>query len=711
MSDRDRERRAEGNRLVHELSPYLQQHAHNPVDWYPWGEEAFEEARRRDVPIFLSIGYATCHWCHVMERESFEDPRTASLMNSLFVNVKVDREERPDVDSVYIQAAQALTGAGGWPLSVWLTPGDLHPFYAGTYYPPKSQYGRPGFVELLTALRQAWDNDRERVLASSRQITEAIEKSLEVDTTDIGPKTEPDPFASLVTSLATDALTRLTESFDLVDGGFGRAPKFPRPSVLFFLLTTGATVDDEYSPSPIDMVHSTLEALSRGGIHDHLGGGFARYSVDTEWRVPHFEKMLYDQAQLLEALARTFLKVGDQLLEQRIISTIAYLDRDMKGPEGGYYSAEDADSEGEEGTFYVWRIEEIREILDPEEADLYIRHYGLTGEGNFEEGKNVLHYTVPIEKLAEELDLPVSTIERRLASASALLFDERKKRERPLRDEKIITAWNGLLLSGFAWSARALDDPGFYARAESLAEWIEKNLKQEGALYRRRVGDDLRQSAFLEDHAFLLRGLIDLYDAGQDPKWLRRALDLATTTIDTFWSEENGFTMTDGADSSLPVASRSDHDGAEPSGSSAMAWSLARLGILLDIDRFREIAARTVVLHGERIASYPDVMPLLITAGEFLTAGSDTIVVLECEGDRQGYERLIEEARTVRGDRTDIILLPLTDRDPIFAEHLSYLEEMKPLEGASTVFRCVDFACGAPSASLEKAESNEQKSL
>ncbi len=585
---------------------------------------------------------------------------------------------------------------------------DLLPFYAGTYFPPESRYGRPGFGELLGALRQAWDNDRDRVRKSADQIAEAIRRSHTIETTDIEIKISPDRIESLVENLAQGAVTRLTESFDLVDGGFGQAPKFPRPSVLFFLLSTGATAEIEGdNPSPLDMVESTLTSLSNGGIHDHLGGGYARYSVDTEWRVPHFEKMLYDQAQLLEALARTHVQRPNPLFADRIESTIAYIDRDLKSPDGGFFSAEDADSEGEEGTFYVWRVAEIRELLEPAEAELLIEHYGLSKEGNFENGKNVLHVTVPIERLADLHDSTTTRIERRLSSARALLYKARGGRERPIRDEKIITAWNGLLLSGLAWSARALEDPGYYTRAESLASWIDANLCRDGDLYRRRVGDDLRYRGFLEDYGFVIRGLIDLYDTHQNPQWIRRALHFAERGIELFWSDDEGFSMTDRKETSLPLSSRSDHDGAEPSGSSAMAWSLARLGTLLDIERFREIAARTIVIHGESILSYPDVMPLLIMAGERLVAGGETIVIIESPSDRDGYKRLVDEARSISTSTTDLILQPATDPDSLFTDHLPYIAEMVPLDGMSVAYRCVDFTCGPPITTLEENEVNE----
>ena len=691
------------NRLRTEKSPYLQQHATNPVDWYAWGPEAFEEAERRDVPIFLSIGYATCHWCHVMERESFEDEQTAALMNRLFVNVKVDREERPDVDAIYMGAAQALTGQGGWPLSVWLTPDRRLPFYAGTYFPPVSMYGRPGFRELLAALSQAWDNDRERVLDSAGQITEAISHGMAVEPVGFEPEVAATRIDQLVEELVPRGVKRLVESFDPEYGGFGPAPKFPRPSVLFFLLDASSS-DLQLPAAPqalLDMAGRTLRGMSLGGIHDHLAGGFARYSVDRFWRVPHFEKMLYDQGQILESLARLFSRNGDELLEARIRSTIAYLQRDMVDDSGLYFAAEDADSEGEEGTFYVWTEQEIDSLLDDLDAGLLKRRYDVSPGGNFEDGKNVLHIVASIGELADEFGLDRSEVESRLSTSEERLVEVRNRRERPLRDSKIIASWNGLLLSGLAWSARVLDDDALYLAAGDLAHNLMERMWDGDDLMRRIVDGERRYRAYLEDYAHLAKGLIDLYDVRQDPIWIDHAVHVVDRAIDLFEDPEGGgFFMTDGRDDELPIRTKSDHDGAEPSGNSAMAWSLARLSRLLDFERYRRLATGTVLSFGERVRDYPDVMPMLLSAALHLRSTPSSTVVVASPDDAEGFERITNAARRRRGPFEDLILIGVNGPDPVLATRLPYLQEMKPIDGSSVVYRCSNFTCGLPMTEL-----------
>ena len=688
-SQKNSERRA--NRLAEEKSPYLQQHAYNPVNWFPWGEQAFLEARRRDVPIFLSIGYATCHWCHVMERESFEDEQTASMMNNLFVNVKVDREERPDVDAIYMVAAQAMTGAGGWPLSVWLTPDKLLPFYAGTYYPPESRYGRPGLRELHTALRQAWDNDRERVEESALQITEAVRRGTEVNLESPLGDFTPSALEELVTNLRRGAMVGLTDSYDAEHGGFGPAPKFPLPSAQIFLLATNADPIAE-APTPIEMVSNTMRQISLGGIYDHLGGGFSRYSTDREWTVPHFEKMLYDQAQLLEVLGRLQKASPDQLWEARIRATISYLKRDLQRSDGPFFSAEDADSEGREGTFYVWTLEEIGDVLGPDLGPRFAVEYGVTAAGNFEGGTNVLRLDP-----ASESSLSRSEV----ADALRKLLSYRHGRERPERDEKVVTAWNGLLLSGLSHAYRALSDPTILSEAENLATWMLENLFEQETLMRRMVGDELRYNAYLDDHAFLIRGLVDLFDATGNPDWIVKSVELTERAISLFHDEiGGGFFMTDGSDTNLPVRSKSEHDGAEPAGNSIMAWVLARLGRLLDDERYRNLAAETLLLFGTRIMSYPDVMPMLILAGEILASPQESIVVVEAAGDEESFERLLAEARALQDDMIDVVAIPQAGAHHYFLERLPYLAAMKPTGSHSVVYRCRNFTCEAPTTEL-----------
>lgn len=695
------------NRLAAEKSPYLRQHAGNPVDWYPWGEEAFAEARRRDVPIFLSIGYATCHWCHVMERESFEEEQTAAVMNRLFVNVKVDREERPDVDAMYMAAAQAMTGQGGWPLSVWLTPQELRPFYAGTYFPPVGRYGRPGFRELLAALSQAWEHDRARVEESAAQITEAIRGGMAISS-DLGAAgSSGSDLEQSVADLSATALSRLSTAFDPEHGGFGPAPKFPRPSLLFFLLdAASARLDLPVSPTGLrDMVERTLHGIALGGIHDHLGGGFARYAVDSVWRVPHFEKMLYDQGQLLEAFARLYEERPSPLLSARIRTTISYLQTDLDAGNGLFHAAEDADSEGEEGTFYVWRREEIDAILNDTEAALFRRRYEVSDEGNFEDRKNVLHTAASIDELVEEFDLDRLEVERRLAEASAKLLAVRLERPRPLLDTKIITSWNGLLLSGLAWSSRVLDDDEIYDLAVRLAEGLIETMWEGEDLMRRMIDGELRYRGYLEDYAHLLKGLIDLWDVRQDVRFLTEAHRVAERAIELFADDEGyGFYMTDDREQDLPVRTRSDHDGAEPSGTSVMVWSLARLGRLLDVEEYRERASSTILAYAGRIREYPDVMPMLLAGGLQLVAVPRSTVVVASSDDPEGFRRLLLQARDLREPWEDLIAVGPEPPAPFLLDHLPYLSQMKPLDGRSVAFRCENFTCGLPMTDLTNRE-------
>ncbi|MEO5929545.1 MAG: thioredoxin domain-containing protein, partial [Candidatus Kapaibacterium sp.] len=479
------------NRLINEKSPYLQQHAHNPVDWYPWGEEAFEKARREEKPIFLSIGYSTCHWCHVMERESFESEETARLMNELFVNIKVDREERPDVDNVYMTASQAINQSGGWPLSAWLTP-DLQPFYVGTYFPPKPAYGRPSFRDALLSLHDAWVNEHEKVLRSAKAIMRAVTQG-SVVAAPADQRVDTAPIIEL-------CLQQLERSYDQRRGGFSAAPKFPRPVIIEFLLRYH---HERGNDAALAMALHTLRAMSAGGMYDQLGGGFARYSVDVEWRVPHFEKMLYDQGQLLAAYADAYRITGDAGLAGTIRQTIAYAERDLMDASGAFYSAEDADSEGEEGTFYVWKLAQLRDLLAADELEALVPYYGITEEGNFEHGNNVLHTSATLALVAQAVGKSEDEVDALLRSAREKLFAERVGRIRPHRDEKILTAWNGLMISGLAKSSAALGDPRIAELARRAADHMIATMNRDGRLMHRLKDGEVRFDAYLDDYAFL----------------------------------------------------------------------------------------------------------------------------------------------------------------------------------------------------------------
>ena len=616
------------NRLAHEKSPYLLQHAANPVDWYPWGEEAFAVARRDDKPIFLSIGYSTCHWCHVMEHESFENQQVASLLNSGFLPIKVDREERPDIDRVYMLFVQATTGAGGWPMSVWLTP-DLKPFFGGTYFPPVSRYGRAGFADLLNQIRRAWQIDRAEVLESAEsavrqlralarnqsatgapdQLATLTTDHVATGTTDHVATGAPDQSATRATAPVatgvpgTDVLARavaqLRAAFDPRHAGFGDAPKFPRPSELLFLLRESARTGEEAARA---MAVGTLEAMAAGGIRDHIGGGFHRYSVDAAWRVPHFEKMLYDQAQLTLAYLEAAEATGDQALAHVADDTLAYVLRELTDSDGGFYSAEDADSlaadrrddptaRKSEGAYYVWGDDEVGALLGAD-ADLVRARFGIVPSGNaavdphgeFGSG-NILYHARSIPELANDFGVSSDEIDRRLAASRERLSAARDTRPHPHLDDKILAAWNGLMIAALARGARVLGQPRYLAAAARAAMFVRDRMWRESdrVLLRRYRAGDTSVEGFAEDYACMIWGACELVEAGAKGDWLKWATDLQTRQDELFWDEQGGgWFSTTGQDPSVLLRLKEDYDGAEPSASAigvANLLTLGRLGV------------------------------------------------------------------------------------------------------------------------------------
>ena len=544
-----------GNRLAGEKSPYLLQHADNPVDWYPWGEEAFATAMEQNKPIFLSIGYSACHWCHVMEHESFEDEAVARLLNEHFISIKVDREERPDIDNIYMKVCQAMTGSGGWPLTVFMTPGGK-PFFAGTYLPKKSKYGRPGMLELLPHMASLWKNDRERLEKIGDKAAEALESfTVTGDERDLSEKT-----------LAT-AYSRLDASYDEVHGGFGGSPKFPTPHQLSLLLRYWERTGEKKA---LEIVGTTLRKMYGGGIYDHLGKGFHRYSTDAMWLVPHFEKMLYDEAMLAIAYLETYQATGNGFYEKVATEIFEYVLRDMTSPEGGFYSAEDADSEGEEGTFYVWTKREIMEALGEEDGKIFCMRYGVTDRGNFE-GKNVLH-------ISSDADAD----EGSLGMMKEKLFTIRSKRPRPMLDDKVLADWNGLMIAALARGARVTGKPEYAAAASKAADFILGGMRtSEGRLLHRYREGEAAIPGYLDDYAFLIWGLIELYEATFEARWLSEALELTGSMIELFGDsddEKGGFFFTGSDAEKLIVRTKEIYDGAVPSGNSVAALCLLRLG-------------------------------------------------------------------------------------------------------------------------------------
>ncbi|HEY6100235.1 MAG TPA: thioredoxin domain-containing protein, partial [Anaeromyxobacter sp.] len=560
------------NRLVLERSPYLLQHAHNPVDWWPWTEEAFAEARRAGKPVFLSVGYATCHWCHVMERESFEDEQIARVLNERFVPIKVDREERPDVDAIYMTAVQLLTGGGGWPMSVWLTP-EKEPFFAGTYFPPRdgARGMQRGFLGILEEIAQLYADDPGRVRGATGSLVNAVRTAL-------GAHGEPAEAAPGPKPIL-DAVEVLRRAFDEVNGGLRRAPKFPSNVPVRLLLRAHRRSRD---PEPLRIATVTLEKMAAGGIHDQLGGGFHRYSTDAEWIVPHFEKMLYDNALLALAYAEAWQVTQRRDFARVVRQTLDYLLREMTAPEGGLYSATDADSEGEEGRFFVWDEREIRDLLGAD-AERFIRFHGVTAGGNFE-GRNILRVPRPDEDEWEAL-----------APARAKLRAAREERVHPLRDEKVLAGWNGLAISALAFAGRVLDEPRWIAAAARAAEFVLGRMVKEGRLQRSWLGGEAGVPAFLEDHAFLGQGLLDLYEATFDPRWLEAAVEISLKLEALFGDPEGGGWFTTAGDHERLLArEKPTHDGAEPSGASVALLDALRLSAFTTDDRWRAVADRAL---------------------------------------------------------------------------------------------------------------------
>ena len=662
------------NRLINEKSPYLLQHAHNPVDWYPWGEEAREKARKEDKPIFLSIGYSTCHWCHVMERESFENEDVARVLNEHFVPVKVDREERPDLDRVYMLFVQASTGSGGWPMSVWMTP-EGKPFFGGTYFPPDTRYGRPGFRAILERLARAWKEERPRIEQSGAQVIEQLRQYGQAQN---GSGEKPAGIGQHTLDAAFNAFRR---SFDARLGGFGGAPKFPRPSVLNFLLRYGASTGNQESR---DMVLVTLRAMAKGGMHDQLGGGFHRYSVDENWFVPHFEKMLYDQAQLAISYLEAYQITGDGQYADVARDIFDYVLRDLTHPEGGFYSAEDADSapdpaqpnEKSEGAFYIWTRQEIVDVLGEQDAEVFCRYYGVKANGNVDEdphgefgGHNILYQ-------AEDQKQSVPGI--------AKLLETRSRRPRPHLDDKILSGWNGLMISAFAKGAQILDEQRYADAARSARSFLHRKLWRESdaTLLRRFREGDAGIEAFLDDYASLIHALVDLYETAFDASDLAWATRLAERAIAAFQDPEHGgFFSSIANQSDLILRLKDDYDGAEPSGNSIMALALLRLARLTGRDDFRRAGERTLESFAGRMLSGGAGLPQLLVAQMF-AMGKPMEIVLA--GPR---DRLTGMLQVIRRRFLPNAIVMRASEAPV---------EMAAQGGLAAAYVCENYACKLP---------------
>ncbi len=667
------------NRLIRETSPYLLQHAYNPVDWHPWGEEALQLATEREAPILLSIGYSACHWCHVMERESFENDEIAALMNRHYVCIKVDREERQDLDEIYMQATLAMNhGHGGWPMTVFLTP-DQHPIFAGTYFPPTDKWGRPGFGTVLKQIADGWATDRAAIVESAARFAARLHTSLRATSpAAVGPR-------------ETDAaLEQFSEDFDPVYGGFGPAPKFPPATGLAFLLRRSHHTGNERA---LHMVRHTLDAMAAGGMYDHVGGGFSRYSTDERWLVPHFEKMLYDNALLAKTYLETFQATRHPAYELVTREILDYIIREMTAPHGGYYSATDADSEGVEGKFFVWTPEQIRDIVPSEEdAVRFCAYYDITADGNWEH-TNIPRTPRSPAEVAEQLhcapDELLNTIER----VKPLVYQARRRRVPPGLDDKIITAWNGMMISAMAEAARVLDHAPYRDSARRAADFLlAAHSRPDGGLYRTSRGDRARFKAYLEDYACLIEALIDLYEVGGEERYLDEAVRLGDRLLTDFHDEEQGGFFTTAADHELLIArGREGPDGATPSGNAVAAMALARLSFHRDREDFRDAAARAVRAYGQHIGRVPRAFAKTLMAAEFLSNGPVELAFVGSPRDPECAELRREVARHFLPHRI------IAHRHPAAPESRHpLLRDKRDVNGRAALYVCRNYSCQAP---------------
>ncbi|MGB7761612.1 MAG: thioredoxin domain-containing protein [Bryobacteraceae bacterium] len=686
------------NRLALEKSPYLLQHAHNPVDWYAWGAEAFAKARAEGKPIFLSIGYSTCHWCHVMERESFENESIAAQLNREFVPVKVDREERPDVDRIYMAFVQAATGGGGWPMSVWLTP-ELQPFFGGTYFPPEDRWGHAGFSSVLTQIAQAWRTNRGRIAESAREALAQIEKQSALD----------GAHAPIDYAAAESGFSILRRTFDSNMGGFGQAPKFPRPAVFEFLLRYHARTGNREA---LEMTLHTLRKMAEGGIHDQLGGGFHRYSVDERWFVPHFEKMLYDQAQIARVYLEAFQLTGEQLFAETARRIFDYVLRDMTAPEGGFYSAEDADSvirpeepavKGE-GAFYIWSADAIRQTVPAPAAEWFAYRYGVADGGNVVSdphaefaGRNILYRAASVEETAEQFGRPVEEVRAALEAAEAALLDARATRVRPHLDDKILTAWNGLMISALALGGAVLEEPRYAAAARRAADFVLSRLldPETGQLLRRYRQGQAAIPAFLEDYALFTQALLDLYEAQFDRRDLEWAMRLAEKQSALFEDPAGGFFHSPADDTSLVLRLKEDYDGAEPSGNSIAILNLLRLAQITGRADLRVSAERALSAFATRLAGAPVALPAMLTACEFYLAEPRQIVVAGPR-DSAGTRALLRAIHARFLANRIVLLVDTGETRRAFARGIPAIEAMQPVGGVPSAYVCRNFACQLP---------------
>ncbi|HMF58577.1 MAG TPA: thioredoxin domain-containing protein [Pyrinomonadaceae bacterium] len=673
------------NRLIHETSPYLLQHAHNPVDWYAWGDEAFERARKEGKPVLLSIGYSACHWCHVMEHESFEDEEIARLMNDNFVSIKVDREERPDLDQIYMNAVQMMTGHGGWPMTVFLTPEGV-PFYGGTYFPPEDRYNMPGFPRLLTGIAEAYRERPDEVTQTAVSMLGELRR--------MGLAQESS--SSLSLDLPDSAFRGIARSYDATYGGFGGAPKFPAPMNLEFLLRTFYRTGNEQA---LEMAEHTCRRMAEGGMYDQLGGGFHRYSTDARWLVPHFEKMLYDNALLSKLYLHMYQLTKDKFYRRVVEETLDYVRREMTDAGGGFYSTQDADSEGHEGKFFIWTTDEIKEILGEEDARLFSAYYDVTATGNFE-GENILNVRRSNEAVASSMNVSAELLSAALERGRSKLFEVREHRVKPGRDEKILTAWNGLMLASFAEAAAVLERDDYRSVALQNARFVLDNLRKEGLLLRSYKDGQAKLNGYLEDYAFFAYGLVTLYETTGDMLWLREARAVADKMIEEFWDEEDGgFYYTGKSHEDLIVRTKDYFDNATPSGNSVAAGVLLRLATLLGDEDYSRKAVTIFRLLADAVKRHPSAFGRLLCALDFYLSTPKEIVLIGLEDGEE--TRAMKRAVWGRYLPNKVVVIAEVVDDQA-SQFVPLLRDRTMINSRSTAYVCQHYTCNRPATTPEE---------
>jgi uncharacterized protein YyaL (SSP411 family) len=683
------------NRLINETSPYLLQHAHNPVDWYPWGREAFEKAQRENKPVFLSIGYSTCHWCHVMAHESFEHAEVAGLMNEAFVSIKVDREERPDIDNVYMSACQVMTGGGGWPLTIIMTP-DKKPFFAATYIPRESRFGLVGMMELIPQIGELWATRRGEALSLSNKIATTLQQT-----------SQDTPGKELNEATLKLAYGQLSQRFDKQHAGFSIAPKFPSPHNFLFLLRYWKRYGMQ---AALDMVEKTLQAMRHGGIYDHIGFGFHRYSTDSQWLVPHFEKMLYDQAMLAMAYTETYQATGKEDYSKTAREIFTYVLRDMTAPEGGFYSAEDADSEGQEGKFYLWTQDEVQQAASNEELDFVTRVFNIEEDGNFAEqptgrksGYNILHLGKALVDLASDLNLSQQDVQEHLEAIRQKLFAHREKRVHPMKDDKVLTDWNGLMIAALAKGAQAFNQPEYAEAACRAADFIIGNMsKPDGRLWHRYRDGQAGVEANLDDHAFLVWGLIELYETTFNARYLENGLKLTDDMVRHFWDEDSGgFYLTPDDGETLLIRKKEIYDGAIPSGNSVAMLNLLRLGRMTANSDLEGRAAKMGSAFSGSVNQLPSAHTQLMVALDF-AIGPCHEVVIAGKAEAEKTKAMVKALRTRFLPSKVVLLNPDGRQSPEIAKFAEFTRNQPSIDGMATAYVCMNYSCQLPTTDINR---------